>query len=158
MYAHKLHHNVPYNDWDKADPHVNYALGSFLEPIIDVKQLPSWLKDRDTVNTLRRRYMTPASGANKGQLLPYSSWRNTSLEIWKDEDNNVFLEHTPDCIKETYLGCTKLMHLQLWIAHSSLRVPGAMILDPLDWDNVPKALDEIEIARPVVKKKIDIPF
>ena len=35
------------------------------------------------------------------------------------------------------------MLYQTWLAHPSIRIPGVMILDPLNWDNVPEALDYV---------------
>ena len=39
-------------------------------------------------------------------------------------------------------ACITRMFLQTWICHSSIRVPGAMILDPTDWDATPEAIDQ----------------
>ncbi len=51
----------------------------------------------------------------------------------------------------------RYMLLQTWIANVELRHVEAMILDPLDWDHVPDAVDEkVQESKPEVKIKKDI--
>ena len=160
LYAHKLHHNVKYEEWDKKDPGIHVALGKALSPILEIDHHPKWTKDLSQLNQIRREYSIYKSGKKKGTICPYHGYKGTKLSIPLDDDENLcdFVEKNT-----TYPIIVSSIYLQLWIAHSSLRVPGVMILDPLDWDNVPKALDEIEIARSVVKKAVkkvseELPF
>jgi hypothetical protein len=36
-----------------------------------------------------------------------------------------------------------MMILQIWLANASLRDPSSMILDPENWDGLPRAIDSV---------------
>lgn len=135
MYAHKLHHDIPYEDWNKKDLAIHYALGRFLENIVDYnttkmpKQLPFSTSDLFKSRTLA---LTPVKGGEPAALV----------------SNKMNLKKLPCIVDETevqrsYDKAVMYMLLQTWLANAALRVPNVMILDPLNWDNVPKAYDQV---------------
>jgi len=143
MYAHKKHHGIKYEEWDKEEHNkgIQYAIGKFLNNVLTeepeiLKAARDFVTDPanlDQVAEVRRLYLNgKAADGYSGSL--------TKL--------NVTLDGYDAAISLRSGSCYAKMLLQTWVAHPSLRVPGAMILDPYDWDKVPESLD-IVIQAPV---------
>jgi hypothetical protein len=135
MYAQKLYNNVNYGKWSK-EPGVKYALGHALEPILKVEKLPG---DFD-LNDTRRIALTYKSGRKEGQMAPLTAYKCNVRRVGGIDYRNIVI----------------IMLLQLWLANASLRDTEAMILDPLDWDNIPPAYDEIIKEEPKEEPAEDI--
>lgn len=129
MYAHKLYHNVPYQEWDKKDPLIHFALGKFLEDVM--KNAPKERIDiKEHLVSYRQIALTYLSGKKKGKmegLLAYKMPLNLKLQSGG-----------------TLYKKVSYMLLQTWICNAAVRDSAAMILDPWNWDLVPTALDAIE--------------
>ncbi len=135
MWAHKKHNGVKYESWDKTDENIRWALGNFLMPLIDIDsdKLKSAL---DSIDIKEKR---------KEHLNGRNTTAYTGKSISLDDGKFRLLGSNP---------ITKMI-LQTWIAHSSIRYPNAMILDPFNWDELPKPIDEV----PEVKKEeSDLPW
>lgn len=142
MHAHKLYNNVQYEEWAKDDPAIHYALGNYLKPITQygTTKTPKLMGFTSSeLNHLRALGLTPVKGGEAAAL--------TSNKM-----NCTMVE------KNYYPKVVMQMLLQTWLANSALRVPGTMILDPLNWDKVPGSLDagveKLEV-QPLIKPKED---
>lgn len=133
MYAHKLYHNVTYDQWDKTDKFINYILGRNLEPILEVKNEPVFNMQEE-----RAKALTYKSGIKAGKM----------ESLISNKMNTQALELVPKI--------AKYMYLQTWLANASVRNEESMILDPLNWGGVPEAVDEkVEIKKKnTVRKKV----
>ncbi len=127
MLAHKEKDNVPYEAWDKDDELIRFALG---------KSLAVAVEDRTPV------HLTLAEVQEHRELIlqgkPATNWKTTSFEVSNDQQEIIF------CKSSDLLG---KMLLQTWLFNAEYRVPGVMILDPYNWDNVPEAYDEMSQGR-----------
>jgi hypothetical protein len=126
LYAHKLYNDVPYSSWIKDDKYLGFFLGNTLDLILEVKDIPDLTIDE--VIKYRQEALTYKTGKNAGTQAP---------------------AHTYKCVLTTVreMPLPKpaiMMLLQIWLAHASVRNTESMILDPLDWDNIPDALDAVE--------------
>jgi hypothetical protein len=133
MYAHKRDHGVKYEEWDKTDENIVWATGAFLVSLIskhtkfDIKEL---------MDSLTLEKIKNAREQHLGESKKVTDYGGSSIEFELNNGETVKLLGTNPITK---------MILQGWIAHSSIRVPHAMILDPFNWDNIPEPLDiEIE--------------
>jgi len=130
MYAQKKYNKVPYEQWDKTDENLIWALGKLLGAHVDPRlhvfeysRVKAYLDNNtEKYNKLRNEFLNgkPADGYYAKKV------------IFDYEDNIVQMNGNNLMAK---------MLFQTWVANSSLRVPGAMILDADDWDKVPSALD-----------------
>lgn len=134
LYAHKLYNDVPYGSWDRTDPLMKVFLGTHLESILEVDEVPNLTIDQ--VVDARKEALTFKSGVKMGQQdQPFN---------YKCGINGLNGVELPKLVI--------IMTLQLWLAHSSVRNTESMILDPLDWNNVPEALD-LSVPIPELKAK-----
>lgn len=139
MLAHKEKDGVLYEDWDKEDEYIHFALGPYLGQLLQDSILEFDITTQD-IAKLRVEYL--------GEGKPVTGYTGRKIDIPIDEG-----------IKVSLMGSkaySKIL-LQVWIAHASLRVPNVMILDPWHWDNVPEAFDSVEVPSPVSEVK-DLPW
>lgn len=123
LFAHKLYNNVPYSKWDKEDKAIKGFLGPILEVILEVKNAPELTIDK--INTYRNMALTFKSGAKAGTIDKLTNYK-CSIST---------LEDIP------YPRTAIMMYLQTWLANAAIRDTNSMILDPINWDVVPEALD-----------------
>lgn len=129
MWAHKKYHKVPYEAWDKKDPMMEFALGKFLKPLLDAENVISFaeiqqylLDNPEDHARLRAEHLNDKNATGYfGRML------------------NFEINDTP--VKLAGSSCVTKMLMQTWLAHASIRVPKAMILDPTNWDAIPKGVD-----------------
>ena len=126
---------VGYESW-KGLPNLEYVLEPRLLEAVDLSsedlQLIGGLGSNRLLE-LRDQGLLQRSGAKAGQMKkPESTWTLTSMQ-------GTEIAHLPKL--------TQTMLTQIWLAHPSLRTP-YMILDPLNWDNLPNPLLTPEIFRP----------
>ena len=144
LYAHKLYNEIPYSKWSKSPGHgVTSVLGVRLMPILEIKELPTDYN----VNELRELALTYKSGKRAGQLAPITAYKCNLRRIGNMDLPNIAM----------------IMILQLWIANASLRNTESMILDPVNWDNIPEPIDvtipkEKVIEKPNEEIKEDLPW
>jgi hypothetical protein len=124
MYAHKKYNKVMYEEWDKDDSSMSLVLGNLLGKILDINydwyEVKTWLKNHpDKCAELRSTFL-----GGKVATAYYGK------EVIIDMGDKI------EAIKGT-AASSKIL-FQTWLAHSSLRFPGAMILDLGDWDNTPE--------------------
>jgi hypothetical protein len=125
LYAHKLYNEVPYSAWDRSDKRMYLFLGNTLDLILEVDSLPDLTIDK--LLEYRKEALTYKSGAREGKMEQAFNYK-CGVKFIED------IAYSIPVIQ---------MMLQLWLAHSSVRNTESMILDPLDWDNVPEALDAV---------------
>lgn len=125
MYAHKLHNGVSYSKWDRNDKFIRFILGKYLENILTVTKIP---EDIDYAYW-RTLALTVSSKGSKtyGQMARATSYKCNLHSIMDVE-----------------LPKTVIMQvLQLWLANVECRNTESMILDPLNWDNIPEPIDAV---------------
>ena len=124
MYAQKKVKNIPYSDWDRDEIHF-VTHSKLVEAMLWEGEIPSkeqLLQDRESA-------LRFASGAKIGQLRsPVSTHRLYST-------NGTCYEGKPEYVQ--------VMLSQIWCAHPDNRTK-YMVLNPLDWDNVPMPLIDTE--------------
>ena len=125
LYAHKLYNDVQYSSWKREDKALPLFLGSTLDLILEVDSLPNL--DIDQILEERKNALTFKSGAKQGTQEKAYNYKCGITTL-----NDIALPRP-----------VIMMKLQLWLAHASVRNTESMILDPLNWDNVPEALDTI---------------
>ena len=122
LYANKLYNNIAYSQWDKSSFNMPLFLGYKLQPILEVKDNPI---DYDVLE-LRKVALAYGSTAKKaGELAPVTGYKMNLKEI--------------DNTKLPMIAM--MMYLQVWLANAAIRNTDSMILDPVDWDNIPEAVD-----------------
>lgn len=126
LYANKLYNNIKYSEWDRDNFNMPLFLGYKLQTILEVKENPSL--DTNIILELRKTALAYGSSAKKaGQLAPVTGYKMNLKEIES----------------QRYPMIAMIMYLQVWLANAAIRVPESMILDPLDWDNTPEAVDQV---------------
>jgi hypothetical protein len=131
MYAHKRDHGVMYEEWDKG-PDVRFALGKFLQKMLYESSFAPRNMPLEDVARVRKEFL------NGNKATGYSA-KSVGYEWFEDGEEYKF--------SFSSTGTVSKILLQTWIAHSTLRVPSAMILDPFNWDNTPEAFDfEVDVA------------
>lgn len=126
---------VDYEQW-RGLPHLEYVLEPrLLEAVAlsesDLQLIGSLGSNR--LLELRDQGLMQVSGAKAGQMKkPETTWSLTGMQ-------GTEIAHLPKL--------TQTMLTQIWLAHPSLRTP-YMILDPLNWDNLPSPLLTPEIFKP----------
>lgn len=135
MYANKLYNDIGYGEYVREDNNwVRLVLGNkMLGDIVTVHKAP--VLDIKKINSLREATLVYASGAKQGQKAPVTL-------------NKMRIKMID---KVNYPVAAMFMYLQIWLANSQLRNKDAMILDPINWGNVPEAIDA-EIAIKVATK------
>lgn len=119
---------IPYSQWtnDSIPKLVDRMLQEAM--LVDPNDVPDLSVNR--ILEIRRQGLTTMSGSSMGQLVKATSkWSLTGI---KDTE----LGHLP-----TH---AVTMICQTWVAHPTLRHP-LMILDPNDWDTMPKPLIDSEV-------------
>ena len=136
MYAHKLYNDVSYGEYARVDDiWTRLMLGNtFLAEIVTVESNPKILPSK--LRELRKAALTYSSGVNKGK----------EAKITLNKMRVKSINGTPYPVAAMY------MYFQVWLANGQLRDKEAMILDPVNWGNVPDAWDA-EIAAPVNRVK-----
>ncbi len=137
MMAHKEATGIPYEDWDKEDSHIKYALGPYLTCLVE-DSIPFLELTKDQIGTLRVEYLG---------LSPVISYAGRKVVVDTEDGLGIPIYGSK---------ATGKMLLQTWIANVSLRVPNSMILDPWDWDKVPEAVEEIAVNP--AKKEGNLPW
>jgi len=121
----KRYQNVPYKQWDLTPDCKLVAEDLLAAMFCDYPDLGS-----DRLAEIREQGLTIKSGAKAGTVQRATSkWTLTGIQ-----DTEIF-------------GLPKLaitMLAQIWVAHPSLRT-NLMILDPKNWDQMPKPLLDSEI-------------
>lgn len=128
--AHKLYNDIPYNSWDRNTLHsvVNKSLADAM----------LWTYDFEPYTTnqlleIRAEGLTIKSGKKSGNI----NSPETSFKLYGVEDDN--FKDIP--------GLAQVMLTQIWCAHPSNRTK-YMVLNPLDWDNIPQPLLSCDIFLP----------
>ena len=140
----KRYQNVRYSDW-LLQPDSKLVHQELLEAMFcDYPDLGS-----ERLLEIREQGLTIKSGTKAGNVQkPTSKWTLTGIQ-----DTELF-------------GLPKLavtMLTQIWVAHPSLRTD-LMVLDPRDWDSMPKPLLHTEIFNTkqdnalLVEKVVDLPW
>jgi hypothetical protein len=117
----KKHQDIPYSRWSKENLHLVME-PSLLEAATCV--VPS---DITTEHILEAREtgLTVKGGPNAGKVNnPITTWRLMGIQ-------HTSLQGLP--------VLTQTMLAQIWVCHPSLRSK-YMILDPMDWDNIPDSI------------------
>lgn len=126
--AFKKHHNVPYSSWESSE------LANLVEPklleAMQLKELPDVTKE-ETLE-IREIALTPKTGAKMGIMAPPS----TTYRIWPPKGSAI--GKLPDLAQH--------MMLQTWCAHPQNRT-NMMILNPVDWDDMPEELVGSRVIR-----------
>jgi len=164
MYAHKLNNNIKYEAWDKKDEMLKYFLGSGLEWILE--PIPFKEYSDEEFKEARIQALTVKSS---GELKPATAYKcnlasiKVLNEAWDESSPKITEEceapwgHQAASIdyqvdewdqdKYEIIHVPKgaiMMLLQLWLGNASIRdTSGAMILDPYNWDKIPKARDVV---------------
>lgn len=135
---------IAYNQF-RGLPNLEYLLEPRLLAAVDLPQddlaiVGSLGSER--LLQLRAQGLLQVSGVKAGQMKkPETTWSLTGMQ-------GTEIAHLPKL--------TQTLLTQIWLAHPSLRTP-YMILDPLDWDNIPSPLLTTEIFKapeqPVAKKQ-----
>ena len=131
LYAYRFNFDVPYEAWDKSSKYFNIYLGKFLIPIKELVEVPC-LTNEDIVE-LRLEMQTVRT---TGELKKNTAYRAPIK----------FIKGIEIPAPAVY------MLLQLWIANAEHRNTSSMILDPLNWDNIPKPHDSVVAKQPISGK------
>lgn len=154
MYAHKLHNDVKYEEWDKKDPFLRFFLGKALEGLRTIgERVPL---DSHEIRSFREKALTYSSGIKKGTMAPLDAYKCNirGFKFRKAED----VMADPEWDGEEYYSydypqCAIMMILQIWLAYAGVRKPDIMILDPWRWDHVPEAYDSVSQAKEIIAEK-----
>jgi len=113
MSAFKLYDDIGYEEWDKSDPFLVFFLSGMGWLLATDFEVPE-----ESIEQLRIDHMTVQTTGHTEVPTKY-----------KFNNGKVFTH--------SMLG---RMYCQTWVFHSSIRTD-LMILDPVNWDNVPEAED-----------------
>jgi len=138
MYAMKLHHNIKYDEWDKKAPGIGAFLGPYLQILKDIDELP---KLNDSIANIRELMLRYKTGQRAG----------TMESLLSNKGNAVY-----DTQGQLIPKVVCQMLAQTWLANVAVRKPGIMILDPINWENVPEAIDETKPQ--TVKSEVSDPW
>jgi hypothetical protein len=118
MAGFKKYQNIAYGRWSRED--IKYVVDKNLAQAMMVTEVPELSVSR--LLEIRELGLTAKSGRTEGQVKnPLSTWALTGIQ-------DTELGHLPK------LAVTMLT--QIWLAHPSIRNE-YMVLDPLNWDNIP---------------------
>ena len=134
MYAHKLHNNVMYEEWDKDDKWLKFLLGRQLEWLLHFdRDIKIVLNDAEFEHN-REVMLTTKTGLNAGNQAALTAYKCNAKHV------RVETEGGWDYIPMPKMALIMLM--QTWICNASVRyTSGCMILDPYNWDAIPVARD-----------------
>jgi len=121
MSAFKKYKNIPYSRWDKDE--IQYITEAKLAKVMKMETLPDITVDE--VLEARLAGLTIKSGNKMGELRPLKSTFTLYIPAGTALDGLEML--------------AKIMICQTWVAHPSTRTE-YMILNPIDWDNMPDPL------------------
>lgn len=144
LYAQKLHNGVKYSEWLK-EPGISLFIGPVLEQATDVDAVPTLTVDE--INKYRKLALTYKTGAKAGEMAPLTAYKCPLTYLQDRRENEYKLP-----------SLAVMMILQLWLANVNARNTDSMILDPLNWDNVPKALDAVKEDTAVKKEVEKLPW
>jgi hypothetical protein len=135
MFAMKSYHKIPYSYWQESDECMVYFLGRQLYDAIS--KLPEKDKIPSMPNILKfRNEFIAAKGAQ--------SWDANGVSMWAQRAGigsiPMFVRH---------------MLFQTWVACEDLRDEEAMILDPYDFDNIPKPFATSRVTKEVKVKRYE---
>jgi hypothetical protein len=138
MAGFKKYQNIAYGRWSRED--IKYVVDKNLAQAMMVTEVPELSVSR--LLEIRELGLTAKSGRTEGQVKnPLSTWALTGIQ-------DTELGHLPK------LAVTMLT--QIWLAHPSIRNE-YMVLDPLNWDNIPApivAQDIFKAPAPAESKPI----
>lgn len=127
MYAHKLVHGVKYSEWDPEE--IEYVVHPQLAEAMRYVPEPMTV---DEIMHERTEGLTVRNGPTSGKVLS---------AVWKHKLAGPQLK--TGIFKDTpYLA--QVMLAQIWCAHPDNR-SAYMVLDPVNWDKVPKALIDSDV-------------
>lgn len=132
MYAHKLYNDVQYEEWDKSDPTISFALGKFLANALEAAPSGKLTLSADEVRALRETALTYLSGQKAGMTDKATAFKMPKKLTLSRADEDIIL-----------LKPLTFMLLQTWICNAEVRKPNSMILDPWNWDSTPAAWDVV---------------
>jgi hypothetical protein len=125
----KKYQNIPYSRWNREG--IKYVADKNLAAAMLVEEVPELTTQR--ILEIREEGLTTKSGKNPGEVKnPLATWSLTGI-------GDTELGHLPK------LAVT--MITQIWLAHPSLRNQ-YMILDPVNWDSMPKPLMPTSVLPP----------
>ena len=128
MYAHKLYNDVEYEEWDKEDSKICWALGKLLTEAIE-KAPKERVDISDYIDEYRKSALTYLSGKKQGQIESLLAYKMPQkLKIY----NGTIL----------YRSVLQML-LQTWICNVEVRDEHSMILDPWNWDLTPEPIDQV---------------
>lgn len=134
--AHKEHNNTPYEYWDKEDRAIKFALGNQLYEAYETWKNLEEYTEQD-LKTLRY------------DVLHYGSSKEYSKTDWQ--------RHTVSFAGRKLPSGNMLRYIltQTWMANAELR-NRYMILDFENWDNMPEALDIVDVKEEIeLKPKVE---
>jgi len=127
--AFKKYQNISYSRWSRDD--IKYVVDKNLAQAMMLTEVPQLSLER--LLEIREIGLTAKSGKTEGQTKnPLSTWSLTGIQ-------DTELGHLPK------LAVTMLT--QIWLAHPTIRNE-YMVLDPVNWDNVPQPLVSNDIFKP----------
>ena len=121
MSAFKKYKDIPYSDWERTEIH--HITEKHLANVMRMDKLPDLTKDE--VIEARTAGLTVKSGVKMGEVRSPKSTFTLYIPAGMGFDDLDML--------------AKIMICQTWCAHPSIRTE-YMILNPLDWDNMPEPL------------------
>ena len=152
MYAHKLHNNVNYEDWDKSDKFLQYFLGRQLTWLLKMPLDRIPILDSEDIEHNRGLALTYKTGRMAGQQSSLTAYKCNLTKLRCKNTANPGFEF--DYVPMPKMGI--IMYLQLWIANANIRdTSGSMILNPYEWDLLPEALDIEEQGSRVTGVSLD---
>jgi hypothetical protein len=135
MYAHKKYNQVPYEQWDKRDPKILFAIGAALHTSLFAT--PKHDLDMD----LYGRLVEVSKHFEKHpELIPEYREKLYGERSVTQYKKRAMSEAPPCNLYVPYTSIASCILIQSWIAHPTLRVPGAMLLDIVNWDKVPRPI------------------
>lgn len=132
--SYKKYLNIPYTSWDREQ--LQYIVD---KPLCEAMLSEPPQLDVEELLEIREQGLTTATGPKAGEMKnPLSTWRLFNI-------SNTALGKLPPL--------AQTMLVQIWCAHPQLRNMH-MVLDPTNWDLIPKALLDDEILKTTVTKKV----
>lgn len=126
--AHKQYNDIPYSSWSKEG--LDKLVNSSLHEMMVFTQIPEYTKE--DLLEIRDKGLLVGSGSKRGTS------RNplTTFALYGLKNIDVDMHYAPALVK--------LVLTQIWCAHP-LNRNEYMILDPLNWDNMPEPLEDSSI-------------
>lgn len=134
--AFRTYQDIPYSAWSRNG--LNYIVD---QDLYEAMTCDMPLLDASTVRELRDHGLRVQTGAKQGQL---RSAVTTSMLYGLTKSNNPEMRDKPKL--------AVVMLAQIWCAHPSNRTHH-MVLDPMDWDNMPEPAISTDIMQPAATQK-----